>query len=144
MNETKRKLRKRRFIEAYINNGGNATQAYLSINKKANKDTAGFLGQRMLSKVKFEVTFLLNEMGLNNFYLVGKLKECLESENLSVRFRYLDMIFKLKNMYAIGKEEEKEVIINVGLPKNLKEGDAKEKLKKAIDRLSLRNEEEHN
>lgn len=140
MNETKRILRERKFIEAYINNGGNATEAYLAINKKANRDTAGVLGKRMLSKVKFEITFILNEMGLNNFYLAGKLKEGLESQNLSVRYRYLDMIFKLKGMYAIsGEEEEKNEIIVIGREK----GNAKEKLIKKLDGLRLKNDDDY-
>ena len=48
MNETKKTLRERKFIEAYINNGGNATGAFLAINKKVSKDTDGVLGLRML------------------------------------------------------------------------------------------------
>ena len=144
MNETKKILRERKFTEAYISNGGNATQAYLAINRKASLDTAGVLGQRMLRKVKFEVTFLLNEMGLNNFYLAVKLKEGLESENLSVRFRYLDMIFKLKGAYAIsGKEEEKKdkvTIITIGE----EEGNAKEKFINKINEIAKRNEETNN
>jgi len=34
MNETKRTLRERKFIESYIGSGGNATEAYLAINNK--------------------------------------------------------------------------------------------------------------
>ncbi len=52
MNETKKTLRERKFIEAYISNGGNATGAFLAINNKVDKNTAGVLGLRMLRKVK--------------------------------------------------------------------------------------------
>lgn len=48
MNKTKKTLREGKFIEAYINNGGNATKAFLAINKKVSKDTDGVLGLRML------------------------------------------------------------------------------------------------
>jgi len=37
MNETKKTLRERKFIEAYISNGGNATGVFLAINKKVSK-----------------------------------------------------------------------------------------------------------
>jgi len=82
MNETKKTLRERRFIEAYINNGGNATGAFLVINSKVSKDTAGVLGLRMLRNVKFEVESILNQIGLNDVYLMRKLKEGLETRNL--------------------------------------------------------------
>ena len=65
MNETKRTLRERKFIEAYISNGGNGTLAYLAINNKANKNTAGVLGNRMLRNVNkaflFGVTRAIKE-----------------------------------------------------------------------------------
>lgn len=105
MNETKKTLRERKFIEAYINNGGNATGAFLVINKKVNKDTAGVLGLRMLRNVKIEVENILNQIGLNDIYLMRKLKEGLETRNLSIRVRYLDMILKLKDIYPADRNK---------------------------------------
>ena len=65
MNETKRTLRERKFIKSYIDNNGNATEAYLTINSKANKNTAGVLGNRMLRNVNkaflFGVTRAIKE-----------------------------------------------------------------------------------
>ncbi|MEA3298072.1 MAG: terminase small subunit [Chloroflexota bacterium] len=105
MNKTKKTLREQKFIEAYINNGGNATEAFLAVNKKVNKDTAGVLGLRMLRNVKVEVEKILNQIGLNDVYLANKLKEGLETRNLSIRVRYLDMIFKLKNIYPADRSK---------------------------------------
>jgi hypothetical protein len=105
MNETKKTLRERKFIETYINNGGNATEAFLAINKKVSKDTAGVLGLRMLRNVKVEVESILDQIGLNDVYLMRKLKEGLETRNLSVRVRYLDMIFKLKDIYPADRNK---------------------------------------
>lgn len=79
MNETKRTLRERKFIEAYISNGGNATGAFLAINKKVSKNTAGVLGLRMLRKVKISIKDTLDQVGLNDVYLANKLKEGLEA-----------------------------------------------------------------
>ena len=105
MNETKKTLRERKFIEAYISNGGNATRAFLAINKKVSKDTAGVLGLRMLRKVKVEVESILDQIGLNDVYLMRKLKEGLETRNLSIRVRYLDMILKLKDIYPADRNK---------------------------------------
>jgi hypothetical protein len=105
MNEAKRTLRERKFIEVYISNGGNATEAFLVINKKVNKNTAGVLGLRMLRKVKIEVENILNQIGLNDVYLMRKLKEGLETRNLSIRVRYLDMILKLKDIYPADRNK---------------------------------------
>lgn len=105
MNETKKTLRERKFIEAYISNGGNATGAFLAINKKVSKDTAGVLGLRMLRKVKIEVENILSQIGLNDVYLMSKLKEGLETQNLSIRVRYLDMILKLKDIYPADRNK---------------------------------------
>ncbi len=105
MNETKKTLRERKFIEAYISNGGNATGAFLAINNKVDKNTAGVLGLRMLRKVKIEVESILDQIGLNDIYLMRKLKEGLETRNLSIRVRYLDMIFKLKDIYPADRNK---------------------------------------
>ena len=87
MNETKRTLRERKFIEAYISNGGNGTLAYLAINNKANKNTAGVLGNRMLRNVNIELKSILDQIGINDVYLVKKLKEGLETRNLFVNIK---------------------------------------------------------
>jgi len=41
------------------------------------------------------------------------LKEGLESENLSIRVRYLDMVLKLKNSYPVEKEKQDENDVKV-------------------------------
>jgi len=82
MNETKRTLRERIFLEAYISNGGNATEAYLAINNKANRNTAGVLGLRMLRKVKISIKDTLEQVGLTDIYLANKLKEGLEATKI--------------------------------------------------------------
>jgi len=79
MNETKQMLRERIFLENYINNGGNATEAFLAINNKVNKNTAGVLGLRMLRKVKISISDVLDQIGLNDVYLAKKLKEGCEA-----------------------------------------------------------------
>ena len=141
MNETKRTLRERKFIEAYIGNGCNATEAYLAINSKANKNTAGVLGLRMLRKVKIELKNILNQIGLNDIYLAGKLKEGLESESLSIRVRYLDMALKLKNKYPAEKQEETHKVIILG-KKEKPEDEAKNKLIAKINKITERNKDQ--
>jgi hypothetical protein len=142
MNETKRTLRERKFIESYLNNNGNATKAYLTINSKVNKNTAGVLGNRMLRKVKININFILNQVGLNDVYLSGKLKEGLESENLSIRVRYLDMVLKLKNKYPVEKEKQDDhKVIFLGTEEK-PEDDIKNKLIAKINKIAERNKEQ--
>lgn len=59
----------------------------------------------MLSNVKIEVENILSQIGLSNVYLMSKLKEGLETRNLSIRVRYLDMILKLKNIYPADRNK---------------------------------------
>ena len=105
MNETKKTLRERKFVKSYIENGGNATEAYLAISKKVNNNSAGVLGLKMLRNVKIEVESILDQIGLNDVYLMSKLKEGLEARNLSIRVRYLDMILKLKDIYPADRNK---------------------------------------
>lgn len=105
MNETKKMIKDQKFIEAYIENGGNATRAYLAINPKCKETSARELGHRMLTKVDIEMRKILDQIGLNDVYLANKLKEGLESENLSIRVKYLDMILKLKEMYPADRNK---------------------------------------
>jgi len=139
MNETKKELRERKFISEYISNGCNATEAFLAINKKVNKNTAGVLGNRMLRNVKSELKSILDQIGLNDIYLAGKLKEGLESENLSIRVRYLDMALKLKNKYPVEKQDETHKVIVLGTEK--KPEDAKNKLIAEINKIAERRKE---
>jgi phage terminase small subunit len=88
MNETKKTLRERKFIEAYINNGGNATEAFLAVNNKVNRNTAGVLGLRMLRKVKISIKDTLDQIGLTDVYLANKLKEGLEATKV-IKVRYI-------------------------------------------------------
>ena len=75
----KRTLRERKFIDAYIENSGNATKAYLTVNPKYEGESARVLGHRMLTKVNISVAELLDNLGLNDIYLGEKLKEGLDA-----------------------------------------------------------------
>jgi len=77
--EIKRTLRQRKFIDAYIKNSGNATEAYLAVNPKVTRQHARQYGYRMLQKVDISVTELLDKMGVTDAYLNEKLKEGLEA-----------------------------------------------------------------
>ncbi|MBA7568099.1 hypothetical protein ES708_09820 [subsurface metagenome] len=124
MNETKRTLRERKFIDAYIKNNGNATEAYLAVNPEVKRKNASVYGVRMLEKVSIEVNELLDKLDLTDVCLGKKLKEGLEAvkkvsgfdvPDHNVRVKYLDMAFKLKNTYPAEKgkpeEEERKVIV---------------------------------
>ncbi len=114
ISKIKRTLRERKFIEAYIKHQGNLTETYLEISPNCTRKSANELGRRWLEKVGFSLREQLDQMGLNDVYLVEKLKEGVNTDNLHVRIRYLDMIFKLKDRYPTEKnrtEEEHKVIV---------------------------------
>jgi hypothetical protein len=111
----KRTLRERKFIKAYIENNGNATEAYLVLHPEAKRETAGELGYRMLKKVDISNDELLNEMGMTDAYLNQKLNEGLEAtkelvnigtvDDYPTRQKYLDMAYKLKAKYPAERHE---------------------------------------
>lgn len=128
MNETKRTLKEKKFIEAYIKHQGNLTKAYLEISPGCKISSARVLGYRWLQKVNIPAQELLDRLGLNDLALSQKLKEGLEAVKIlsgegkrkytipdhNVRVKYLDMAFKLKNIYPAEKhkvEEEKRIIV---------------------------------
>lgn len=73
----KRTLRVRKFINAYIDNGGNATKAFLVINPNAKNPRQ--YGYRMLQKVDISVSEFLDKAGINDIQLSKKLKEGLDA-----------------------------------------------------------------
>lgn len=75
----KRTLRERKFIRAYIENSGNATEAYLVNNPNVKRENASVYGKRMLEKVSISVTELLEEMGITDVFLNQKLNEGLDA-----------------------------------------------------------------
>jgi len=80
--QIKRTLRQHKFVNAYIKNGGNATEAYLAVNPKAKYDSARVLGYRMLAKVNISVVELLDRMGITDAYLNDKLNEGLKASKV--------------------------------------------------------------
>jgi len=78
----KRTLRERKFIKSYIENGGNATKAYLAVNPKYKGNSARILGYRLLTKVNISVNELMEMMGTTDAYLNQKLNEGLEAKKV--------------------------------------------------------------
>ncbi|MCK4329284.1 terminase small subunit [candidate division WOR-3 bacterium] len=78
----KRTLRERKFIKAYIENSGNATEAYLAINPNCDRKNAREYGYRMLQKVDISVSELMEMMGTTDAYLNQKLNEGLEAKKV--------------------------------------------------------------
>lgn len=75
----KRTLKERLFIDAYIKNGGNATEAYMVVCPKTERRTAREMGYRLLTKVDISVTELLDKMGVTDAYLNKRLQDGLEA-----------------------------------------------------------------
>ena len=75
----KRTLRERKFIDAYIKNNGNATEAYLVISPNVKRKNAKDYGCRLLQNLNLSNNELLDEMGMTDEYLHEKLDEGLNS-----------------------------------------------------------------
>ena len=137
--EKKRTLTQRNFIKAYIENGGNETKAYLTLNPEYKGKNARKLGNQIWTNIDISVSELLDKMGNTDFHLNEKLNEGLDatkvisvipippkeakpgtgdlpeanSKNIefidvpdyNVRFKYLDMAYKLKNEYPATRNE---------------------------------------
>jgi hypothetical protein len=73
----KRTLRTRKFIDAYIDNNGNATKAFLAISPQAKNPRQ--YGYRMLQKVDISVSEFLDKAGMDDIHLSKKLKEGLDA-----------------------------------------------------------------
>jgi len=114
----KRTLRGRKFIEAYIENCGNATEAYLVINPNVKRDSAKELGKRMVAKVGLSIVEVLDKMGLSDPVISQKLIDGLkatreagtgkykkEIADHTAIVKYLDMILKLKASYPVDRSK---------------------------------------
>lgn len=75
----KRTLRERKFIDAYIEHNGNATEAYLVIKPETKRRNAREYGYRMLQKVDISVSEFLDKAGITDIHLSQKLKEGLDA-----------------------------------------------------------------
>ena len=118
--KTKRTLRERKFIKAYIENFGNATKAIMAINPNIKENSARELGSRMLAKVDVSIIEILDDMGLTDPLLSQKLLEGLsatretgppfnrrEITDYGVIVKYIDMALKLKGKYPSEKHDVK-------------------------------------
>ena len=114
----KRTLREKKFIEAYIENCGNATEAYLAVSPDIKRDSAKELGKRMVAKVGLSIVEVLDRMGLSDPVISQKLidglnatretgtgKDRKEIADHNVIVKYLDMILKLKASYPADRSK---------------------------------------
>ena len=118
MAKLKRPLRERKFIVAYIENNGNAAEAFRVTHPKYKGKNAKVLGCNMLTKVNLTVNELMDEMDMTDEYLVEVLKEGLEAtkavglvakivDDYPTIHKYLDMAFKLKGTYPSERHDVK-------------------------------------
>jgi len=122
-----------RFLDKYIENGGNATKAWEDTHPNCNHRSAKQQGYKMMQKLDLSLTELFDRMGLTDGKLTKKLEQGLDAKRLvsvspipknqkgflldpnqpqlkyldvpdmNVRVKYLDMAFKLKGKYPSDK-----------------------------------------
>lgn len=143
----KRKLREKKFIRAYIENGGNATKAYLAINPEYKGENERILGHQYLTKLNISDEEIMEELGLTDNYIYEKLKEGTEAtkvtrlgmevEDYAVRHQYLETTLKLRNKYPIEKHK-------IDIEGELKITDARQKILSRIDSIASRRRKKRN
>ena len=114
----KRTIKEKKFIDAYIENCGNATEAYLNVNPDVTRDSAKELGKRMLAKLGLSIVEILDQTGLTDPLLSKKLLDGLNAtrkvgvgdnkEEITDHYavtRYLDMALKLKAKYPADRSK---------------------------------------
>ena len=79
MEKIKRSLKERKFIEAYIDNYGNATKAYKVVNPNYSGENARVLACQLLTKLNILNDELMDLMGITDAYLQEKLDEGLNA-----------------------------------------------------------------
>ena len=111
----KRNLREKKFIKAYIENGGNATKAYLEVNPNYKGNSAKELGYQLFTKLHISDEEIMEGIGLTDNYLYEKLMEGTgavkytrqgdEVDDYAVRHQYIDTLLKLRNKYPAEKKD---------------------------------------
>ena len=114
----KRTLRERKFIDSYIENCGNATEAYLTLSPDVTRESAKELGSRMLTKLGLSIVEILDKTGLTDPVLSKKLMDGLgatrkvgmgahkeEIADHNAIAKYLDMALKLKAKYPADRSK---------------------------------------
>jgi len=79
LGETKRTVREKKFIKAYIENNGNATEAYLAISPNMKRKNAKEYGSRLLQNINLSDDEITEQLGLNDAYIYEKIKEGIEA-----------------------------------------------------------------
>ncbi len=131
--KTKLTLRERIFIDAYIENNGNATKAYLTMNPEYEGKQARKLGYQIWTKIDISINEIAEEMGLTDPIIVQKIIDGLsatkesgtafqkkEITDYAAIVKYIDIALKLKGKYPSEKHDINvggEVTIKVELPK---------------------------
>ena len=107
--------KQRRFILAYVSNGGNATQAALIAYNTTDYLTAKSIGCENLTKpyIRREIEKLMGNVKLTIEDAIQTIKEALEAKgnkgpDWNARLKAADMTLKLADAYPKGKSESSE------------------------------------
>jgi hypothetical protein len=74
-----REMKHRAFLDAYMSNGFNQTEAMLQVSPGLKRSSASDEGRRMLREIRTQKTFeeILDEYGLDDYRLVGEMNRLL-------------------------------------------------------------------
>lgn len=114
-------MQQKMFCKCYIEEGGNATRAYIKAYKSGNENSARKLASRLLSKppIKDKINRYLEEAGLNNTSVgMELLKVIKQDQNLWAKLGGIKEFNKMTHVYekrvepiqsSISEEDKKRV-----------------------------------
>lgn len=143
---TKTERRYKAFVEAYISNGRNAKQAYLTISPKVTESTAEVEGARYLRKPKISEKIDLLESQLSESSQVtrqSQLQELreLKERNIEKKDRLVLEAIKEENKMLGFLAPEQHENLNKNVDMEVTDEDRKD-IKKALDQLGDTSKEE--
>lgn len=100
----------KKFINAWVKNGGNKTQAALEACDVTSYESAKSVGQYMGNKLQEQLESALMRYGLDDETAMTRHKELIESTNESVAMKAVDTWYKYRFK---GDGSEKEQTVNV-------------------------------
>lgn len=110
-------LKQKQFCKEYVNQKGNATNAYLSVYQVKNKNTASANASRLLRNANIlkEIELVLQENGLNNFIVdICLLDLITQNDNLHIKIKAISEYNRTyrnshKNISEVESENKKDI-----------------------------------
>jgi len=95
--------------------GKTATQAVMDSYEVSSRESAKVIGSQLMAKpeIKMSITELMEHCGIDKPYRIRRLKQVIDSSDLNIAHKGLDMSFKLDGSYAPEKHINIDAIFEI-------------------------------